>query len=153
MSLEKSILSRDIDDTTDLIREVFNYASRFKSSVFVLKIEDELLDNSLFPLLIKDISLMSKMGIKIIVIPSIRFSIDQWLKKENIKTKFCKEVRITNSEALGVTKLASASVVDRFFSRFSEYGVEVATGTWGSSTRNWSCKRSGLSMDRKSKLY
>ena len=131
MSQEKFTTgSEQIDYTTDLIREVFTYAHRFKSAIFVLKIEDELLADPLFPLLIKDISLVNKMGIKIIVIPGIRSSIEKWLAKENIKTQFNNQIRITSAEALHAIKLASASVVDGFFSRFLEYGVESATGTW-----------------------
>ncbi len=123
----------NVDETnysTNLIREVFGYTSRFKSQIFVLKIEDDLLSDPLFPLLIQDMSLVNRMGVKVIVVPGVRHSIQEWLKKENIETRFEKDTRITSQEALPIIKFASTHIMNRFFSTFSEYGVESAMGNW-----------------------
>ena len=47
-------------EVASFIREVFSYISRFKGQLFVLKIEDSLMNHPLFPVLIKDISFLHK---------------------------------------------------------------------------------------------
>ena len=42
-------------EISSFIREVFGYLKRFKGQLFVLKIEDSLMDNPLFPVLVRDI--------------------------------------------------------------------------------------------------
>ena len=70
------------------IREVFDYIRRFKNHLFVLKIEDNLFKESLFTTFIKDLVRLHEAGIKLIVIPGTRNTINRNLKNANIDTKF-----------------------------------------------------------------
>ena len=66
-------------EVASFIREVFSYITRFKGQLFVLKIEDSLMNHPLFPVLIKDISFLHKAGSKLIVTENT-YSIDAQLK-------------------------------------------------------------------------
>ena len=52
------------------IREVLGYLGRYRGEVFVIKIDDSLLEEPLFPLLIRDVVLLHRMGIKVIIVGS-----------------------------------------------------------------------------------
>ena len=49
-------------EVAGFIREVFGYITRFKGQLFVLKIEDSLMEHPLFPVLILDILLLHTVG-------------------------------------------------------------------------------------------
>ena len=69
-------------EVAGFIREVFGYMERFKGQLFILKIDDSLMDHPLFPVLMRDIALLHKAGIRIIIVPGTRKSIDAQLKDE-----------------------------------------------------------------------
>ena len=68
-----------LPDQVDTIRTAFRYINRFKGHTFVIRIEGSLLDHALFPLLVKDIVLLKRMGIKIALVPGARKRIDEIL--------------------------------------------------------------------------
>ena len=72
-------------EVAGFIREVFGYMDRFKGQLFVLKIDDGLMDHPLFPVLMRDIALLHKAGIRIIIVPGTRNSIDAQLKAWELK--------------------------------------------------------------------
>lgn len=82
-------------EVAGFIREVFGYMERFKGQLFVLKIEDDLMSHPLFPVLMRDIGLLHKSGIKIIIVPGTRNSIDAQLKAWGLESKFHNGVRLT----------------------------------------------------------
>ena len=73
-------------EVAGFIREVFGYITRFKGQLFILKIEDSLMDHPLFPVLIRDITLLHKIGVKILIVPGTRKSIDRQLKAWEISS-------------------------------------------------------------------
>src|ERR1044071_6877296 len=77
------------------IREVFGYLRRYRNQVFVLKIDDHLMSRPLFSLLIKDIVMLQKIGIRIILVPGAKHSIDKVLKtyKRSEERRVGKECR------------------------------------------------------------
>ena len=87
-------------EVAGFIREVFGYMDRFKGQLFILKIDDGLMDHPLFPVLMRDIALLHKAGIRIIIVPGTRNSIDAQLKAWEIESKFHNGVRLTSEDAL-----------------------------------------------------
>ena len=112
------------------IREVFNYIKRYKQKTFVLKIEDSLILNPLFPLLMKDIIQLHDIGINIVIIPGIRTTIEEKLSKANISTRFVNGVRITPAEALPLVKLAAMEVTETIISHLAVGGANGIMGNW-----------------------
>ncbi len=116
--------------TTNTIREVFGYIRRFKNQVFVLKVEDDLLDNPLFPLLIKDIVLIKNMGIKVILVPGCKNSIDKVLETYGHKTHSEKGVRITDPDIMPLVKLGASNVTNKILTLLSENDAHGVLGNW-----------------------
>ena len=109
--------------TTNTIREVFDYINRFKGQTFVMKIEDDLLDTPLFSLLIRDIVLINNMGIKVILVPGARHSIDKVLETYGTKTRTENNIRITNPDNISLVKLGASNVANTILSILSENGA------------------------------
>jgi len=112
------------------IREVFNYLKRYRKKTFVLKIEDSLLLNPLFPMLMKDIIHLHDIGINIVIIPGIRTTIEEKLSRANISTRFVNGMRITPAEALPFVKLAAMEVAETIISHLAAGGANGIMGNW-----------------------
>ena len=117
-------------EVSGFIREVFGYMDRFKGQLFVLKIEDGLMDHPLFPVLMRDIALLHKAGIRIIIVPGTRNSIDAQLKAWEIESKFECGVRLTSEEALPLIEQASLGVAQRIMSHLTASGLSGIQGNW-----------------------
>lgn len=112
------------------IREVFSYITRFKDQRFILKIEDTLLDNPAFPVLIRDIAQLHNVGIKILIVPGTRISIDKQLKAYGLKSDFKNGVRLTSEEALPLAEQASLGAAQRILSHLTANGINGIQGNW-----------------------
>lgn len=117
-------------EVAGFIREVFGYAERFKGQLFVLKIDDSLMDHPLFPVLMRDIALLHKTGIRIIIVPGTRKSIDAQLKAWELESKFHNGVRLTSEEALPLIEQASLGVAQRIMSHLTASGLSGIQGNW-----------------------
>ncbi|MDR2731771.1 MAG: amino-acid N-acetyltransferase [Fibromonadaceae bacterium] len=112
------------------IREVFSYISKFKNQLFILKIEDTLLDNPAFPVLIRDIAQLHSVGIKILIVPGTRCSIDRQLKAYELESAFHNGVRLTSQEALPLAEQASLGAAQRILSHLTANGISGMQGNW-----------------------
>jgi amino-acid N-acetyltransferase len=86
----------------ELIREVFHYRSRFENSTMVFKIDYPVTEDPAFPGIVKDIALLVKTGIKMVIVPGI---------KENME-------------------MAAFNAASRFMTFFSGSGVEAVIGSF-----------------------
>jgi amino-acid N-acetyltransferase len=112
------------------IREVFGYLRRYRDHVFVLKIDDQLMGKPLFSLLIKDIVLLQKIGVKIVLVPGAKHSIDKVLKTYRVNSTMKDDVRITSEEAMPLVKLGASNVTNTLISLLTENGANGVVGNW-----------------------
>lgn len=112
------------------IREVFGYLRRYHDQVFVIKLDDALLERPLFPLLVRDIVLLHETGIRIVLVPGAKHSIDTVLEKYGVKTKTVSGVRITSSEAMPLVKLGASNIANALLSLLSENEAHGVVGNW-----------------------
>ncbi|MCL2101581.1 MAG: amino-acid N-acetyltransferase [Fibromonadales bacterium] len=112
------------------IREVFSYISRFKGQLFILKIEDSLLEQPAFPVLIRDIAQLHNVGIKIVIVPGTRTSIDRQLNAYGLKSSFKNGIRLTSEEALPLVEQASLGAAQRVLSHLTANGINGIQGNW-----------------------
>lgn len=131
MQLDLSSLS----DQVDTIRTAFSYINRFKGHTFVIRVEGNLLDHSLFPLLIKDIVLLKKMGIRIALVPGARKRIDELLASAGIVCPTVGDVRITPPEAMPYVEMAAFDVSNRIMTLLSEADCDAIIGNWVKARR------------------
>lgn len=120
-------------EVAGFIREVFGYITRFKGQLFVLKIEDSLMEHPLFPVLIRDITLLHKIGVKILIVPGTRKSIDRQLAAWEIVSEFKDGVRLTSEEALPLIEQASLGAAQRIMSHLTAGGCHGMQGNWVSA--------------------
>jgi amino-acid N-acetyltransferase len=112
------------------MREVFGYLRRYRDQVFVLKIDDSLMGRPLFSLLIKDIVLLQKIGIRIVLVPGAKHSIDKVLKTYRVNSTMKDDVRITTEEAMPLVKLGASNVTNVLISLLTESGANGVVGNW-----------------------
>lgn len=112
------------------IREVFGYLRRYHDQVFVIKIDDALMNRPLFPLLVRDIVLLHETGIRVILVPGAKTSIDAVLAKYGEKTRAVGGVRVTSSEAMPLVKLGASNIANALLSLLSENAAHGVVGNW-----------------------
>jgi amino-acid N-acetyltransferase len=124
-----------LQDQVDTIRTAFSYINKFKGHTFVIRIDGSLLDHSLFPLLIKDIVLLKKMGIRIALVPGARKRIDELLAASNIVCPTIGSIRITPAEAMPFVEMAAFDVSNRIMTQLSEDECDAIIGNWVKARR------------------
>lgn len=116
--------------SVNTIREVFDYIRRYKRKIFVLKIEDTLMDHPLFPLLMKDIVHLHHIGIRLIIVTGTRASIEKHLSAAGIQTRVVNGIRITPGNAMPHIKLAAMEAVNTVISHLSAGNANGIMGSW-----------------------
>ena len=62
------------------IRDALTYLARFRGSLFVIKVDDRVLESPMAAVLVHDIVLMQRMGIHAVVVAGARAAIDRALR-------------------------------------------------------------------------
>ena len=124
--MDKSLIKEQVE----VIRQAFGYINQFKGSLFVIKIESTLISHPLFPLLIKDVVLLHRMGISVILVPGARVRIDEVLEKYGIECKTVNGVRISPPESIPLIKMAAFDVANKIMTMLAENGADGVIGNW-----------------------
>jgi amino-acid N-acetyltransferase len=119
-----------LKEQVDVIRQAFGYINQFKGETFVIKLESGLIAHPLFPLLIKDVVLLHRMGINVILVPGARDRINEVLKKYAIRCKTMNGVRISPPDAIPLIKMAAFDVSNKIMTMLAENGASGVIGNW-----------------------
>lgn len=124
-------MKRDrLKESVDLIREVFYYTARFKNETFVFQIENSIIESDNFHSLIKDLSMLKKSGINIVIIPGAHDHIDRILKQYNIDIKSNNGIRISTPETIPFIKMAAFDVANKIMTSLSRSKIPAVIGNW-----------------------
>lgn len=126
IAMDKSKLK----EQSEVIRQAFGYIDRFKNELFVIKIDDNLISNPLFPILIKDLVLLHRMGIRIILVPGARTRIDEILQTYNVSCSTINGVRISPPESIPFIKMAAFDVSNNIMTMLAECEAHAVIGNW-----------------------
>ncbi len=116
------------DFPLEWLRHTSPYINTHRGKTFVVWLSDELLDRELFKHLIHDLTLLSHLGIRLVLVHGMRSQIDEALKANNIQTTFANpagtqgehaEVRITTSEMLPSVHSVLGNIRSQIESAFS----------------------------------
>jgi amino-acid N-acetyltransferase len=124
--MEKSKLKEQVE----IIRQAFGYITQFKNETFVIKIESALITNPFFPILIKDLVQLHRMGIRIILVPGARTRIDEILSNYNIQCDTINGIRISTHESIPFIKMAAFDVSNKIMTLLAECGAHGVIGNW-----------------------
>ncbi len=119
-----------LKEQVDLIRQVFAYANRFKGRTFVFKIDYGIIDHPLFPVLVKDLVLLQRMGIQVIVVPGAKERIDEILTRYDVQCDIVNDVRISTPSAMPFIKMAAFDAANRVMTLLSGSNVSAVIGNW-----------------------
>ena len=101
MSLIKSFWPSDAPD----IKNIPKYIDKYKNELIVIKYGGNvLIDRKIFNNFIEDISVLSKLGLSIVVVHGGGPRIEKRLKKENIESKFLNGLRVTDKEVIKIVE-------------------------------------------------
>lgn len=119
-----------VNEHVDLIREVFLYAHRFQNSTFVIKIDDSLFDHITFPVLIQDLALLNRNGIRMILIAGASQRINQVLAEYRLEGEFFGGIRISSPEIIPFIKMAAFDVSNRLMTALAVENLTAVIGNW-----------------------
>jgi len=133
MSLEGRAASTEgqrLKEQVELIRQAFGYVNQFRGRIFVIRIASRVIQGSLFPILVKDLVLLHKMGIKIVLVPGARERIDAVLEQYAIPWSTVNGIRIADASAMPFIKMAAFDVSNRLMTALSENKTDAVIGNW-----------------------
>ncbi len=122
--------SHKLQEQVELIREVFEYIHRFQGKTFVIKIDCSLMDRPFFPLLLRDLVLLHRQGIRIVLVPGARQRIDEILNRYGVRWETVEGVRVTTAEAIPFVKMAAFDVSNRLMTQLAANSADGVIGNW-----------------------
>ena len=112
------------------IRDAITYLARFRGSLFVIKIDDRVLESPMAAVLVHDIVLMQRMGIRSVVVAGARAAIDRALERASLPSRYHRGLRVTTEPMMEHVIHAVSALSTRLMSLFSECGAHAASGNW-----------------------
>jgi len=119
-----------LKEQAELIRQVFEYTHRFQGKTFVIKIDGEVLERESFPLLVKDLVLLFRQGIRIVLVPGAKKRIDEVLSRYRIEWRTVDGIRISTAEAIPFIKMAAFDVANRLMTQLAANAADGVIGNW-----------------------
>jgi amino-acid N-acetyltransferase len=117
-------------DHVELIREVFRYTQAFQGKTFVLQIDDAVLLRPSVTSLVRDLVLLHRTGIRIVIVAGARQRIDEILARYNVGCEKHNGVRISTPEAIPFIKMAAFDSANRVMTSLAGEGVNAVIGNW-----------------------
>ncbi|MCR4939046.1 MAG: amino-acid N-acetyltransferase [Treponemataceae bacterium] len=112
------------------IRDVLRYVSLFKNSLIVIHIDEDIINSTLFSSHIHDIAYLHESGIKIVIVPGAKRSIDSTLRMANIPWHYADDTRITDLSAIPLIKMAAFDVSNKIMTYLAEENLSAVIGNW-----------------------
>jgi len=112
------------------IRDVIRYLQKFKNALVVIYLDDETIQSPLFSSHIRDIALLHEAGLQVVIIPGARSRIDDILRTANIKWSYHDNIRVTESDAMPLIKMAAFDVSNTVMTSLAANNITAIIGNW-----------------------
>ena len=119
-----------IYNKAERIRDVLRYVSLFKNSLIVIHIDEDIINSTLFSSHIHDIAYLHESGIKIVIVPGAKKSIDTTLRSANISWHYEDNTRITELSAIPLIKMAAFDVSNKIMTCLAQENLSAVIGNW-----------------------
>lgn len=120
----------DVAEHVELIRQAFGYITRFKGKTFVLKIENPVIDDPAFRLMVRDIALLHQLGIRVVIVPGSKERIDEVLTRYGVRWDTQGGVRVSTAEMIPFVKMAASDVANRVMTLLAQNEANAVIGNW-----------------------
>ena len=122
--------SDNIQEQVELIRQAFEYVQLFKGKTIVIKVDGSVMSHPFLPMLVKDLVLLHRQGIQILLVPGAKERIDEVLLRYNIPWQSIGGIRISTPEAIPFIKMAAFDVSNRLMTLLAENNASAIIGNW-----------------------
>ena len=119
-----------MQEHVELIRQAFEYVQLFKGKTIVIKVDGSVMNHPFLPLLVKDLVLLHRQGIRILLVPGAKERIDEVLRRYNIPWQSIGGIRISTPEAIPFIKMAAFDVSNRLMTLLAENNTSAIIGNW-----------------------
>ena len=105
MNLNNEELKKILPNNGPALEEVQKYITKYKNDLIVIKYGGNVfIDRNIFDNFITDISILSKLGLSIVVVHGGGPRIKRELDKSNIQTKFIRGLRVTDKSIINIVE-------------------------------------------------
>ena len=112
------------------VRDVIRYLKKFNNALIVIYLDDKTISSALFSSHIRDIALLHKAGLKVVIIPGARTRIDEVLEGAKIDWTYKNNIRITNDKAMPLVKMAAFDVSNTVMTNLAANNITAVIGNW-----------------------
>ncbi len=117
-------------DRAASIRDVIRYIDRFRNALLVIYLDGKLLDSGVFLSHIKDIALLHRAGLRIILVPGAADRIDDVLTRSGFSWQTRDGCRVTDADAMPLIKMAAFDVSNQVMTALAGEKVPALIGNW-----------------------
>lgn len=126
-------------DFVAAFRQSAPYIHAHRGRTFVLAFSGEAVADEHFPLLVEDITLLSSLGVRLVIVHGARPQIEQLLAQRKVESEYVNAIRVTDAVAMECTRDAVGSIrvqIEALFSvgiantPMSGAGIHVASGNY-----------------------
>ncbi len=117
-------------EKAERIRDVIRYIKRFKNATVVIYLDDDIIDSPLFVSHIRDIALIHQAGLRVILVPGARKTIDSYLSQNGISWTYENGIRITPVEAMPLIKNAAFDTANVVMTSLAGENLTAVIGNW-----------------------
>jgi amino-acid N-acetyltransferase len=112
------------------IREALRYARRYRGSTFVIQFDYPMIIDDLFPVLLQDIALLYRSGIRVVIIAGSEERTVKMLEAYSIAHPLHNGVPITSPEALPFVEMSAFDAASSVVTGLAGIGIEALIGNW-----------------------
>jgi len=99
-----------MSDFVDWFRAAAPYIHAFRGKTFVIAFGGDAIERADFVDLIHDINLLNALGVRLVLVHGVRPQVEARLAARNLKTRYVRNLRVTDTEALDCVKEAVGTV-------------------------------------------
>ena len=109
VAVDTDALSRDpqkalASNPIDWFRQASPYIKSYRNTTLVLHIDGELLDSPLKAVMAHDITLLSHLGVRLVLVPGLRTRINRQLQASGIESRVIDTQRVTSTDVLATIR-------------------------------------------------
>merc|ERR1711991_677387 len=110
------------------VEEVLKYVEKYKNEIIVIKYGGNVfIDRKIFDNFIKDLSVLNKLGLQVVVVHGGGPRIKKELSKQNIESKFVRGLRVTDEKIINIVETVLIDFNEDIVNSLKKIGSRAAS--------------------------